>query len=137
MKSFKSNVFEQFTRYKELITAYLDQREYELLTELKSISDQDTAALEELKATAKTIQDDTIEAQTRLRLHEDNSQNLFIATKRAQALLTNLKTSFNDIARKPTYHYVELHKDPVVEKLLTNEKGLAQVISTPGKESLL
>jgi len=135
VKSLKKNVFEQFTRYKELIMAYLDQREKELFAELNTISDQDTAALEELKATAKTIQDDTIEAQTRLRLHENNSHDLFIATKRAQALLTKLKTSFNDIARTPSYHYMELQRDPVVEKLLANEKGLAQVKRVPGTGS--
>jgi len=136
VESINTKVFREFTIYKAQIMAYIDQREKELLAELKTIRDRDTAALEELKSTAKTIQADLREAHTKLRLHEDNSHDLFIATKRVQALLTKLKTSLDDIANKPYYHLVDLHKDPVAEKLLANEKGLAQVISTPGNGSL-
>ena len=136
VESINTNVFKQFTRYKAQIMAYLDQREKELLAELKTIRDRDTAALEELKATAMTIKADLSEAHTKLRLHEDNSHDLFIATKRAQTLLTKLKTTLNDIAHKPTNSYVELQKDPVVEELLANRKGLAQIISTTGTGSL-
>jgi len=132
VESINTNVFEQFTTYKALIMAYLDQREKELLVKLETIRYRDTAALEELKATAKTIQTDLSEAHIKLQLHEDNSHDLFIATKKAQALLTKLKTSFNDIAPKPWVNSVTLQKDPVVEKLLTNKKGLAQVFSTSG-----
>jgi len=137
VESINTNVFIQFTTYKTLVMEYLDQREKELLAELKTIRDRDTAALEELKATAKTIQADLSEAHAKLRLHEDNSHDLFIATKRTQALLTKLKTSFDDIAHTPWYHLVELQKDAVVENLLTNKIGLAQIISTPGTGSLI
>jgi len=132
VESINTNVYRQFTSYKALIMAYLDQREKELHVELKTIRDRDTAALEELKATAKTIQTYLSEAHAKLRLHEDNSHDLFIATKRVKALLTKLKTSLDDIAHKPWYHLVELQKDPVVENLLTNGQGLATIISTPG-----
>jgi len=94
-------------------------------------------ALEELKSTAKTIQAELREANTKLRLLEDNTHDLFIASKRAQALLTKLKTSLNGIAYKPRYNYVELQKDPVVEKLLTNKNGLAQIIGAQGTGILL
>jgi len=135
VESINTNVVEQFTSYKALIMAYLDQREKELLVELKTIRDRDTAALDELKATAKTIQAEHSEAHAKLRLHEDNSHDLFIATKRVQALMTKLKTSLDDIADKPWYSSVKLWKDPVVEKLLANKEGLAQIISTSGTGS--
>jgi len=123
-------VIEQFTKYKAEVIAYLDQREKELLAELKSIRDQDTTALEELRATANAIQADIMKAQTKLRLHEDNSYDIFIASKRVQAMLTELKTSLNDII--PMYNYVKLKKDPVVEKLLANEAGLVQIKRATG-----
>jgi len=127
-------VIEQFTKYKAEVIAYLDQREKELLAELKSIRDQDTTALEELRATANAIQADIMKAQTKLRLHEDNSYDLFIASKRVQAMLTKLKTSLNGI--KPRYNYVVLQRDPVVEKLLANEKGLVPVKRVPGTDTV-
>jgi len=128
------DAIEQFTRYKAVVIAYLDQREKELLMELKSICEQDTAALEELKTTAKTLQADLSEAQTKLRLHEDSSHELFIATKRAQAMLTTLESSLNEIRCKTGNRSVKLKKDPAVQKLLADKTGLAHVVTelSPG-----
>jgi len=133
VENMNDNAIEQFTKFKALVIAYLNQREKKLLMDLKAIRDQDTAALEDLKATAETIQADISKAKTNLRLHEDNSNELFIATKRTRALLINLQSSLIELTHKSGNRYVELQKDPVVEKLLTNEKGLAQVITSPGR----
>ena len=133
VQNMNDNAIEQFTKYKALVIAYINQREKELLMDLKSIRDQDTAALEDLKATAETIQADLSKAKTNLRLHKDNSYELFIATKRTRALLTNLQSAIDKLADKSGNSYVELQKDQVVEKLLTNKKGLAQVITIPGR----
>jgi len=126
-----SNALTDFRRYKALIIAYLDQREKELLKELNAIRDKETAALEKLKTTATAIQADLCELQTKLRHHEERSHELFIATKRSRAVLTTLKSSLNEI--HTTWNgYVHVQKDPLVEKLMSNKKGLAQVISVPG-----
>ena len=119
----------QFTRYKAVVIAYLDKREKELLMDLKYFREQDTAALEELRATAKTLQADLSEAQTKLRLHEDSSHELFIATKRTQALLTTLESSLNEIKSKTGNRSVKLLKDPAVKKLLVDKRGLAHVVT--------
>jgi len=127
------NAIEQFTNFKALVIVYLNQREKELLMDLKATRDQDTAALEVLKTTAEKIKADLSKAKTNLRLHKDNSHELFIATKRTRALLTNLQSAIDKLADKSGNSYVELQKDQVVEKLLTNKKGLAQVITIPGR----
>jgi len=56
------NALDKFIKFKAQVIYYDDQREKEMLTELNSILDQDTAALEKLKATAKMIQADLNEA---------------------------------------------------------------------------
>ena len=126
-----SNAITDFRSYKASIIAYLDQREKDLLEELKAIRDKETAALEKLKTTATAIQANLRELQTKLRQHEEHSHELFIATKRSRAILTTLKSSLNEI--HTTWNgYVHVQKDLLVEKLLSNKKGLAQVISVPG-----
>ena len=132
VEKINGNAFNKFTKYKTLVIAYLDKREKELLVELKSIRDQDVTRLEELKATAETMQTYLREAQTTMRMHEYSTNDLFIATKRARALLTKLQSSFIDIRYRSGNHHVGLQIDPLVKTLLARDKGFAHVITIPG-----
>jgi len=112
------NALDKFITFKAQVISYLDQREKEVLTELNSILDQDTTALEKLKATAKMIQADLNEAQSKLRIHEDKSNELFVAAKRTRTLLATLQSSLHAIKQETGNHYVGLQTDLMVEKLL-------------------
>jgi len=120
-----------------LIIAYLDQREKELLTEIKKRRDQDTAALEKLQTDAKALQSDLGKAQQNLKTHESNSNHLFIAAKKAQAMLNQLQTSLDDIKRKTQVRPYTLQKDPLVETLLQNKDGIGEIVSRAGNNKLL
>jgi len=126
------NALDKFIKFKAQVISYLDQREKEVLTELNSILDQDTTALEKLKPTANMIQADLNEAQSKLRIHEDKSNKLFVEAKRARTLFATLQSSLHAIKQETGNHYVELQTDLMVEKLLANEKELAKVTSIAG-----
>jgi len=121
-------------RFKALIIAYLDQREQELLTEIKKRRDQNTASLEKLQLETKTLQSEIGRAQQNLQTHESNSYQFFIAAKRAQTMLNQLQTSLDDIKRRTQVRQYTLQKDPLVETLLQNKDGMAQIISSAGND---
>ena len=115
-----------------LIIAYLDKREKELLHEIKLIRDKDLAALKELQSSANTVKSDLSKELANVKKHEQNSSDLFIATKRAQALLDNLKSSLEDISSKTKYQEYDLQSDPLVETLLKNKDGMTQIVTSQG-----
>jgi len=89
--------------------------------------------LQKLQTSAKTIKADLSKALDNLKTYEDNSNNLFIASKKAQALLNQLQSSLEDITSKTKYQEYDLKRDPQVETLLKNKEGMAQLVLSPGK----
>jgi len=132
-----SSQVEKLRKFKALIIAYLDQREKELLHEIHLTRDQDLAALQKLQTSADTIKSDLNKALANLKSHEDNANNLFIASKRAHALLNQLTSSLEDITSKTKYREYDLEKDPMLEVLLKNAAGMAQLYMSPGKRTYL
>jgi len=131
-----TNEINKLQQFKALIIAYLDQREKELLTEIKKRRDQDTALLEKLQTEAKALQSDLGKAQQNLKTHESNSNHLFIAAKRAKTMLNQLQTSLDDIKRKTQVQPYTLQKDPLVETLLQNKDGIGEIVSRAGNNKL-
>jgi len=127
-----SSQVEKLRKFKALIIAYLDQREKELLNEIQVNRDQDLATLKQLQTSATTIKSELSKALTNVKLHEDNSNDLFIATKRAQALVNKLNSALQDITSKTKYQEYDLQRDPLVETLLKNKDGMAQLVMSPG-----
>jgi len=130
-----SSKVEKLRKFKALIIEYLDQREKELLHEIQLTRDKDLAALQKLQTSAKTIKSDLSKALANLKTYEDNSNNLFIASKRAQALLNQLASSLEDITRKTKYQEYDLKRDPLVETLLKNKEGMARLVMSSGKRT--
>jgi len=129
------SLVEKLRKFKVLIIAYLDKREKELLHEIKLIRDKDLAALKKLQSSANTVKSDLSKELANVKTHEQNSSDLFIATKRAQTLLDKLKSSLEDISRKTEYQEFDLQRDPLVETLLKNKDGMAQLVTSPGKSN--
>ena len=130
------NEINKLQQFKALIIAYLDQREKELLTEIKKRRDLDTAALEKLQTETKALQSDLDKAHKNLKTHESNSNHLFIAAKKAQAMLNQLQGSLDDIKRKTQVRPYTLQKDPLVETLLQNKDGIGEIVSRAGNDKL-
>jgi len=127
-----SSQVEKLRKFKVLIIAYLDQREKELLHEIQLTRDKNLAALKKLQSSANIIKSDLSKELANVKTHEKNSSDLFIATKRAQTLLDKLQCSLNDIAGRTKYQEYDLQKDPLVETLLKNKDGMAQLVTSPG-----
>ena len=123
---------EKLRKFRVLIIAYLDQREKELLHEIQLTRDKDLAALKKLQSSANAIKSDLSKELSNVKTHEKNSSDLFIATKRAQALLDMLQSSLDDITSRTKYQEYDLQRDPLVETLLKNNNGMAQIITAPG-----
>jgi len=132
-----SSQVEKLRKFKVLIIAYLDQREKELLQEIQLTRDRDLAALQKLQTSAKNIKSDLSKALTNLKIHEDNSYNLFLATKRAQSLVNKLKSALQDITSKTKYREYDLLRDPLVETLLNNKEGMAHIAMPTGQGTYL
>ena len=127
-----SSQVEKLRKFKALIIAYLEQREKELLHEIQLNRDQDLAALKQLQTSATTIKSELSRALTNVKTNEDNSNNLFVATKRAQSLVNKLQSALQDITSKTKYREFDLQRDPLVETLLKNKDGMAQLVMSPG-----
>jgi len=127
-----SSQVEKLRKFKALIIAYLDQREKELLHEIQLTRDKDLAALKKLQSSANAIKSDLSKELANVKTHEKNSSDLFIATKRAQALLDKMQSSLDDLTSRTMYQEYDLQKDPLVETLLKNKDGMAQIITAPG-----
>jgi len=127
-----SSQVEKLRKFKALIIAYLDQREKELLYEIQLTRDQDLATLKQLHTSATTIKSELSKALANMTTHEDNSNDLFIATKKAQSLVNKLKFALQDITSKTKCREYDLQRDPLVETLLKNKDGLAQLVMSPG-----
>jgi len=123
---------EKLRKFRVLIIAYFDQREKELLHEVQLTRDKDLAALKKLQISANTIKSDLSKELANVKTHEQNSSDLFIATKRAQALLDKLKYSLEDITSRTNYQEYDLQRDPLVETLLKNKDGMAQIVTSAG-----
>jgi len=93
--------------------------------------------LQKLQTSAKTIKTDLSKALDNLKTYEDKSNYLFTASKRAQALLNQLQSSLEDITSKTKYQEYDLKEDPLVETLLKNKEGMAQLVMFPGKRTYL
>ena len=131
-----SSQIEKLRKFKAIIISYLDQREKELLQEIQLTRDHDLAALQKLQTSAKAIKADLSQALAKLKNHEDSSNELFIASKRAQALLNQLRNSLEDITNKTKHQEYDLQIDPLVETLLKSKDGMAQLIASPGKGTI-
>jgi len=127
-----SSQIDKLRKFKAFIIAYLDQREKELLQEIKLNRDNDIAVLQKLQTSIKTIKSDLSTELANMRKREDNSNDLFIATKRAHALLDKLKASLEDITIRTKYREYDLQKDPLVETLLKNKDGMAHFVTSTG-----
>jgi len=123
---------EKLRKFKVLIIAYLDQREKELLHEIQLKRDKDLAALKKLQSSANALKSDLSKELANLKTHEKNSSDLFIATKRAHALLDKLKSSLDDITSRTKYQDYDLQRDPLVETLLKNKDGMGQLVKSSG-----
>jgi len=123
---------EKLKKFRVLIIAYLDQREKELLHEIQLTRDKDLAALKKLQNSVNTIKSDLSKELANVKIHEQNSSDLFIATKRAQALLDKLRSSLDDITSRTKYQEYDLQIDPLVETLLKNKYGMAQIVTSAG-----
>jgi len=109
-----SSQIDKLRKFKALIIAYLDQREKELLQEIKFNRDNDIAALQKLQTSVKNIKSELNTELANMKKHEDNSNDLFIAAKRAQALFDKLKSSLKDITIRIEYREYDLQRDPLV-----------------------
>jgi len=123
---------EKLKTFKLLIIAYLDQREKELLYEIQLTHDKDIATLKKLQSCASSTKSDLSKELANVKTHEKNSSDLFIATKRAQALLDKLRSSLDVITSKTKYQEYDFQRDPLVESLLKNKDGMAQLVTLPG-----
>jgi len=132
VEQLNSSQVEKLKSFKVLIVAYLDQREKELLRAIQLTRDKDLAALKKLQSSANAIKSDLSKELANVKTHEKNSSDLFIATKRAQALLDKLQSSLNNIASRTKFQEYDLQKDPLVETLLKNKDGMAQLVTAPG-----
>jgi len=127
-----SSQVENLKRFKGLIIAYIDQREKELLHEIQLTRDKDLAALKKLQSSANAIKSDLSKELANVKTHAKNSSDLFIATKRAQALLDKLRSSLEDITSRTKYQEYNLQRDSLVETLLKKKDGMAQLVTSPG-----
>ena len=132
VEQLNSSQVEKLKSFKVLIVAYLDQREKKLLRAIQLTRDKDLAALKKLQSSANAIKSDLSKELANVKTHEKNSSDLFIATKRAQALLDKLQSSLNNIASRTKFQEYDLQKDPLVETLLKNKDGMAQLVTAPG-----
>ena len=130
VKELGSSEIEKLRKYKALIIAYLDKREKELINEIELLRDQDTTTLNDAHATIKKIQTEINNCMLKLKVHEDSSHELFIASKKIRDDLSRLQSSLSDINVKTMHREYMLRKDPLVERLLAcnNTNGLAQLV---------
>jgi len=102
-------------------------RERELYAEMQRIHDKDVILLHELQAELKTHQSDLKDIKEKLKLHEQNSSELFIASKRASGQLAQLQSSLQKVTDNIGYQRYSIVRDPLMEKILQNKAWFADV----------
>jgi len=137
--SLSKDEIEIFQSFKAEIIAFLNKREAELLAEIKQRRETDDAALQNLLAQSQTIKMDIDNLKTNLTALEENSNRLFISTKRSQAIVARLQSAVEEIQQKTEYRDYQLRKDANMEAVLNSATGMAtleDVISKALKQCL-
>ena len=129
----KADEMDVFGKYRVKIIEYLDRREKELQAEIQHIHDQDVALLLELQTQLKTRQSELKMMREKLKSHDKNSSELFIAAKRACSQLAQLQSSLQEITEKIGYRQYSMMKDPRMETILQDNTGAATVDQIYGK----
>jgi len=99
----KASEIDKLKKYRAKIIEYLDRREKELQAEMQHIHDQDVALLHELQTQLKTRRSELKEMTTKLKSHEKDSSELFIAAKRVCSQLNQLQSSLQETRGKIGY----------------------------------
>ena len=127
VETLKADEMDTLKQYKAKIIEYLDQRERELQAEMQQMHDKDVSLLQELQAELKINQSDLNDIKAKLNLHEKNSSELFIAAKRACSRVVQLQSSLQKVTNSIGYQRYSIVRDTMVEKILQNKTGFADV----------
>jgi len=123
----KADEIEKLRKYKAKIIEYLDKRERELQAEMQQMCKNDTVLLQDLQTNLQTCKSDLEEISKQLKLHEQNSYELFIAAKRALAKMTKLQFSLQEITMKIGYQRYSVVIDPRLQKIVKGDEGFADI----------
>jgi len=118
---------EKLRTYKAKIIDYLNKRERELQAEIQNICDNDVALLQKLQINLKVCQSDLADISPKLKLHEQNSDELFIAAKRAFDRMTKLQSSMQNITDKIGYQRYSVVMDIRLQKIAEDKSGFADI----------
>jgi len=124
LKAGEVNVLKQ---YRAKIIEYLDKRERELQAEMKRIHDKDVTLLHKLQAQLKTHQESLRDMKAKLKLHEKNSSELFIAAKRMCGQLAQVQSSLQKVTDNIGYQRYSIVRDTMMERILQDKGGFAYV----------
>jgi len=117
-------------QYKANIIEYLDRREEELQTEMQQYHDEDVAVLKELQEKLNTCQSVLNDMKEKLKLHENNATELFIAAKRMVVQVTKLQSSLQKM--KIGFRRYSIVKNSRMETVLHDKTGVAGVVEIVG-----
>ena len=138
VEALKADEIEKLRKYRAAIIEYLDRRERELQTEMQQLCETDTVLLQELQTSLKACQSNLKAINTKLKSHEQNSCELFIAAKRALAQMTKLQSSLQEITEKIGYQRYSVMMDPRLQKIIEDQFGFADIeLGIAGKRFLI
>ena len=121
----KAREIDKLKKYRAKIIEYLDRREKELQAEIQHMHDEDVALLNELKTQLMTSQSELQEMRAKLKSHEKDSSELFIAAKRICSQLDQLQSSLQETRGKIGYRHYSLQLDTNLKNILQDEAGFA------------
>ena len=123
----KADEIEKLRKYRTAIIEYLDRRERELQAEMQQLCETDTVLLRELQTSLEACQSNLKDISTKLKSHEQNSCELYIAAKRALAQMTRLESSLEEITEKIGYQRYSVMMDPRLQKIVEDHGGFADI----------
>jgi len=124
---------EKLRQYKAKIVEYLDRREEELRAEMQQYHDRDASLLQELLGKFKTCQSVVNDMKEKLKSHEKDLVETFIASKRARNHLAKLQSSLQELTEKIGYKQYSLELDSNMKNSLHDDDGFACVEMITGK----
>ena len=126
VEALKADEIEKLSKYRAAIIEYLDRRERELQAEMKQMCETDTVLLRELQTSLEACQSNLTDIGTKLKSHEQNSCEFFIAAKRALAQMTKLQ-SLQEIAEKIGYQRYSVIMESRLQKIVEDHSGFADI----------
>ena len=127
VNALKADEIEKLRKYRAKIIEYLDKRERELHAEMQQMCDNDTVLLQDLQTNLQTCKSDLEDISKQLKLHEQNSYDLFLAAKRSSAKMTKLQSSLQEITEKIGYQRYSVVMDPRLQMIVEGDEGFADI----------